>query len=444
MFVAKSELVNTWKFFKLRLRDARIGIWIVLAVMAFVCVWTSVQILINTLGSTDPINIYTLSDFSWFLIAVMSLALVILMSRDKNSRKRYAVYPLTNMSRFLSTQLLCYFLIALGIVAAVFFYFVQYFLFVLVSVRKPDVTLAFSLGAKYLVIGSLVLFVWLALFVALLSVLDVCVRVFKLIAFIPLVVASAILLQNQSFLSVLSERLVLLVPRTLGIFFLRGFIIWLVLFGIAFVLNKPAGHLRVLGSASWSSWLIYVPLIVVTGAFVLSASGTALGGRFFPLGLSNYTTPGMKTITLDASRASGSSAIEIRQRVFQGDASNPSDLGVPGGICLHGDQGLFFEGESPGEGDVFTGQKVVVTYQLPTYLTNNPKLMEYARPELAAQLNGTVLNIDYRYAHKVNVIYPSTWVVLNEFTKYDYENIGKELGTKQMPFSNGFIEVSAK
>lgn len=451
MFMAKDELTAAGKYFKLRLRDARIGIAAVLALMVLLCVGSCAWILFDISGSHDPIGRDNMLDYSWLLISIMPLVLVILISRQESTQKRYSVYPLTNTSRFLAAQMFYHALIAMGIAAVALLYFVQYFFFTLVSVWKSSVVLAFSLSVKYLITGSLVLFMWLALFGVALSFLEVVVRVFKLIVVIPLLLISVtivVIAYSGSFQGFSLVRAVaFLLPKSPGVFLLRGLLLWFVLFFMAFALNKLASHLRVAGTNVWSSWLLYVPLIAVAGALALVLSMSVFSmDHGFPDSYHDYSSPGVRTISLDASRVPKGSAIEIRQRIFQGDSLQPSELGsFLGGAGWPTYQDFFTDsGPATGEGGAFAGQKIVVTYQLPTFLEGDQKLMAYARPEVFAHLEGTVLNIDYHCAHKINAIYPPIWLVMESFPEYDSSHIGTTLGSKSTAFSAGFIEVNAR
>jgi len=450
MSVAKSELICTWRFFKLRLRDARIGIGAILALMVFVCVGTCGMICVSFSSSTAPISQHFLADFPMLLIAVMPLVLAIMISRYENSNKRYSVYPLTDTSRFLSAQALYYFLIALAIAAAVFFYLVQYLFFTLVSVWKPGVVIAYGFSAHYLITGSLVLFTWLALLAAVLSLLVTLVRAFKLVAIVPLVVLFAMLLtlglqaRLGSLQKVLIKLVTLLLPKSAGTFLLRGLLIWLILFGVTFALNKLMRHLKIPEPISWAPLLVTVPIIVVAALFTAEFSLFAVGGGFNG-SANDYIPANAQTITLDASQVPKGSTIEVRQRALRAGASKFSkswNYSYLSGLSWD-NQGFTSPDAPPETGSIFKGKNIYVTSQLPSYFSNNQRLMEYARPALTAQLKGTVLYVDYHYTHKVDVIEPTIWIVLEGYTKYDYNNIGKKLGTKSAPFSNGYLDVSA-
>jgi len=270
--------------------------------------------------------------------------------------------------------------------------------------------------------------------VSVLSFLAVLIRASRVNMSVPLVVLSVFIF-FVAYLGFPAATIAFHLPNldlNLGLFLLLGCLTWFIFFVSAVLLNKKLVQSNVSKTSTWARYAA-TAFLVFAAVFAGLWTTTEL-----PQQLDNMFPPYPQEIVLDASHVPAGETIVIQEpwlREYFSDSSwgestvffTTHDEGFVTGDFFDGelmdthqfnlatDEFLdeFLDEERPPQS--FTGQAVVVSYTPPTLSLNNPELLQAARPELSARLEGTLLVIEYSYVRDITIAYLPLWQVAGAF-----------------------------
>ena len=456
--VDKDELKNSWKLARLKLRsEFSRGVrylGIILGVLLLLSLISGV-IWLFTPNSTP--EFYSFMDMSFWLPFGVVIGLIIVAAGYVNNNKSYEVYPQTNTSRFLSTQVLYYAFVVFIAAALLVIYLIQYAVAAPIALGQENTTLPYVFDPVFLIAGLLVLIVGLSLAVAHISLVAALIRKFKIYAIAAFVVMLAVLYARGEY----SLGLVSTVFSFLGsessviLFLIKGIVLWAGLFTLTYVINRHTVYYRsVAPSKNFITQIVATSVVValITGGTTLLAKPVTLnqllGGGGSNLGwMVEYQCE-----EFDISDLPNGSSIRI---VTSGNIAIPGASNSSNVIGTYQDDyqttvyfedgtsqtfpshylqvGCFFDPNS------VNGNKLVVWYNPPVIYTATQVMINPANARLEARLEGTTLYLDYTYDKNVKLVFVPTWTFMGQFDYF----IGKDVFQETLFQSRGEVGGSA-
>ena len=282
---ARQELSTATKLFRLKLRDARKGIIIVLVAMLALVIMNAVSAFYGFANSARPVTGQHFLDYSVLLLVLAPLAIAYIFWQEATGKN--SVYPQTSISRFLSTQMFSLSLVLLALLVILALYFLIWAIISLLGLWIPNLILGYSFGADFLIAGFFAALVFLIMVTTGFSFLAVAVKAFRLYAVIPLI-ALVIFIQmypifyasrvfppldilNPVFQAIESIYLLFLSPATYASFVTACIVASVILLvaSICIKLFKSDSDYDT-NQTSWALALAYVPCVVVILFFGVS------------------------------------------------------------------------------------------------------------------------------------------------------------------------------
>jgi len=432
----QQELITAAKLFRIKLRDARKGILVILCVMVALALMNAAAVLFGFAEGQSWLNSQYFLDFSVLLLILAPVAIAYIFWQEATGKN--AIYPQTSISRFLSSQMLSLFLVLLALSSAVLLYLLILALFSLASVIwQPNLIMGYSFSPAFLATGFFAAFVFLLLLTSALSLITVLVRTFRLYAAIPLIGialfyflypsgSDVYLPPVQNIFTELHVQLHSLVmlflqPRTLTSFIVACLLASLVLLAASLGLRwlKPTDRSDQL---SWMLALTYAPYLALV--FFTGLSMYSVWGEHLAPGSAERVFPATaQTIVVDAGHLPADTTIKVLVRSFHESSSAWSD-------DLAGLEEANLEGEiGPRVDDLITvvsggdylvsgstltlsGRQITLEYTPAAFDKSSAKLRDLAQPELSMRLVGDRLYIDHSYTGDGNVLFMPIWSMM--------------------------------
>ena len=247
MFVAKNELKNTAQLIRLKLSVMTSGAAaksaiIIAAVFVLLSLISNISRLIR---ENDIVTGYKFHDFSSWLIIGLWAVIALTNSYYRQINRGFDVYPQTAVSRFLSTQALCYIWIIFAAVLSMFLYLIQYGMVVAIAAFRGNIYMIEKFDAGFVLTGFAAMIVFLFAFASSLALITALVRKFGFPAITVLAILAAIRLSNKHALFALFQKEPSLIRSVI-----ISAVICLVLFALTFFVNKRTNILSELREAS--------------------------------------------------------------------------------------------------------------------------------------------------------------------------------------------------
>jgi len=350
----------------------------------------------------------------------------------------YSVFPQTNTSRFLAVQAMHHIVILIAALVSLLFNLLQYALFALLSARHPYIVLANRFDWGFVISGFFVMILYLFLVTAMISLIATLIRKFRIYAILGLAFLGAISLVNPPVFIRLLQSIVafLVLERNLGLFFIKGILLWVVLFGASLIINKHTAFYR---SSMRSDTATMIAIVFVTTFFLM---GLTLPFMIFS-GNGNgqvtesivYNSP-LEEIVLDASHVPHGSDIEVittnitlssESGTYDDDSYDDfvddsetifwsggyaTDFGLLRLMYLNEDQIYALKN--------FDGERIVIAYELPnlSFRDDSIDLSHFVTQEFSARLEETTLYLDYQFTRGVNAVIIPIWPFMAQFEQF--------------------------
>jgi hypothetical protein len=350
-------------------------------------------------------------DYSFYSFIGITIAVITMCLRYKNTNDYYSVFPQTSTSRFLSSQIILYLWLALISVTSLVLYLFQLCVFKLLSKLNSNILFAFQIDAGMTFTGMLVFFVYGCLMIAFLSLIAVLIRRFNTIAVVVILLIAALLLTSEKglFKAIADSLAFFNREGSLALFFLKGIITWLLLLAASMGINKYTSYYKTQrvykNSIVAAVGIVALIIISIIRSTVIEKDGPVVVYGSYRTNNNFYNNDVWvdKEITLDASEFANLNEISV-----------VSSFEISDNMYL----GYTFETLPYSEAD-----NIIVTYRLPVYLTNNYDLTGVTNPKFTAKLNGNVLSLTYTYDKNRKVLFLSPWFMMRQFDRYKDKNL---------------------
>ena len=441
MFMEKSELSNTIALTKLKLnanKKTTIGLTVIVILLFLL---NLIPALIYIFQVADTVVYRIMQDYSILFSVGVIIAIIILTTTYRQTNGYYSVYPQTNNSRFISSQIIIYFLFACAAIISLIFYLIQYGIFKIISILNENIILAYKFDLGFVIKGFFVLLIYGFIIISIISLIGVLIRKFRIYAIVVFIIIIGLLFTNIS-------KVIMYLPSVLGflinesdsiLFFVKGLTVWIVFCILSLIINKYTVY--------YKSYFKFSKLIII---------GICIAGIFITTISIMYVSP-TKTYTNETTT------------IYENETTTTYDMGVeeseqiildaseiPKGTKINIVSNLNNQEDSSSDNtlsrlylgdttvlDNFNGNKVIINYRLPTYEINNYDLIACVNPKLTAEFDGNTLNIHYTYDKDIKVVFVPAWPFMWQFDEYQNKNIfNKYLGSS---FANGtgyvFIDI---
>lgn len=414
MFMAEGELNNALLLTKLKLKNSRNKIVVVLGIYILMFLINFINTLMNLFRYQDKVMDFRFADNTIACTAGVIIAVIVMNIMYKQSNHYYSVFPQTNTSRFLSSQIIMYFWMVLIAFLSLVKYLLQYVFFWSLTLENTNIKLLYKFDIGFVISGFFVLLTYGFIMISVITLVAVLIRRFKIYSIIACVVFLAIVFTNlNKTIDVIRDKLGFLIRETnLGPFFSKGFTVWILVCCIAFVVNKYAKSIAVRTVVAG----IVIVMLIGTGITFVNGDNTII--NFSKRGVEAFH----KTIEIDATNIKQGSKITI--------VSNFEDTDQMSIQCLDSD--LF---------DSFKGKKIVLECVLPTYDRDCYNLDKYTNSNVTANLKENTLNISYTYDKNVKVVLIPPWTFMSQFEKYKGKDIYQKFYNHVTGGGNVFVRV---
>ncbi|MDR0286463.1 MAG: hypothetical protein LBI03_01965 [Clostridiales bacterium] len=424
MFVEKSELTNAAKLFKIKFnntRGKRLWFWLVIAILFLGNIISALALVFK---HTNQVAAIHLQDYSIFFIVGLPIIFTIIMYLYRESNKRYSVYPQTNTSRFLTEQATYYIMIIGAVVLMLVMNLIQYAVFAVISAISPNVVLIYKFSPVFLIAGFFITIVYMAVITSIIALIAALIRKFNVYAILCLIIVVAIIIINIPKLNSLYGRIFgfLIFEKSPLIFILKGLILWLIFFVIAFIINKNTIYYK---SGIKTLKTVFIAIVTLgiaalyAPAFLFIVSEEQHKQPVFEQYDGYSYVINSQEIVLDVSGIPAGSKINIiptNINVVSESGSYESDEGK---MYLSVDNELQYISD-------FIGKKLIITYTMPHIMNDYVDLNLFTDQQLAAKLEGNTLYLDYQYTTNIKAVYITPWSFMTQFETFKGKNIMPE------------------
>lgn len=410
MFMGNGEIKNTLSLTKVKLKTT--GSYMFRAVAAIILIYLAVLLpnVITVLKYHSTVIDIKLYDYSFYSFIGITIAVITMCLRYKNTNDYYSVFPQTSNSRFLSSQIILYLWLALISIISLVLYLFQLCMFKLLSKFNRNILFAFDLDAGLTFIGVIVFFLYGCMMIALFSLAAALIRRFNTIAIVVILLIAALLLTSEKglFKAIADSLDFFNKEGSLALFFLKGIFTWLLLFAGSLAVNRFTSY--------YKAQRVYKNSIVaavgIAALIIISIIRSTITENEPTVNYGSYRTNNNffnndvwidKEIVLDASEIEDLSNVSVVTNIEENDN--------------------MFQGYLYGTLPSSSGDKIVVTYRLPVDITNNYDLTKAMNPKFTAQLNGNVLNLTYTYDKNKKVLFLSPWFMMRQFDRYKNQEL---------------------
>ncbi|MCL2605866.1 MAG: hypothetical protein FWD93_01110 [Coriobacteriia bacterium] len=411
----RNEFINAAKLFRLKLKDARNGIIIILVANATLVAANTVFVWRGFTASSNSLTSQHFMDYSVLVLVVAPLIVAFVFFQE--FRGSNSVYPQTSVSRFLAVQALSLSLVVLALCVVLVLYLLIMAASLLISLWQSSFILGYSFSPVYLATGFLAALAFLVMVTTTIAFSTFAVRSFKLFAAIPIAAVPVFYILfpvswNQQaagidWLRMQIERVAVLFfdPRSFGSFLLACLAVIIALLAVGIILKSVTPHGKDSRGESWMLAIAFTPYVALTLFIGLSMyMGMGFGQTHVPYSAAEILPREAQVITLDASHVAEGSRVMVIERTHNRETLEMGDY-------------IFLGTSMPAEGLVWHGanteeQIVVIDYTPANFEFSSNALRELARPELSARLDDDVLYIEHSFEGQGNVLFVPIWSMM--------------------------------
>lgn len=442
MFMGKNELENIQALTKVKLRNSKwFLVWSgIIMVTIFAINLTSNMIML--IKTTDfAVSIYML-DFSTLFLVFLMIFLIIYQITYRQTNDLYAVYPQTNTSRFQSSLLYQYEIIAmLGSMNLVLYLF-EFALFRFLSNCNNNIVILLEFNLSFILIGFLTFLAYAFVAVSVLSLLGALLRKIGYFA-LPVVVALlSLFIANLQWSIKLIQKISAFITgeQSIPLFFLKCLLLWTVCTTAAILINKYTVYqtskrkLSIGFAAACIGIALFVIISSATLSYTIGGSGTS-SILTFSEGNANISNR-MVEIPLDVSEYPKGSELRI---VLNDKIIRP----VSKSIVRRDNNSMYYSGE---ETRTIDSEMLYVYYHYPFYGDNsyNLNLVDYVNPHFTAVLKDDTLYLDFTYVTNRKIVILPIWSMASQFACYDINVVKKGIGKSFSTGTGGIMIMNKK
>jgi len=450
MFMVKSEYANIMNLVKVRIISNRKGILWFCGVAAFMFLF-SLAGTVSGIINSEGIQFFNVTDFSNTFFFGLIIAFIICMFLYKQTNDNLSMFPQTNNSRFISSQIMNYAIVFFVGLVSLVIYLLYYGVIKLLSAFKENVYLALSFDMGFIIGGFFVFIAYSFLVVALIELAGAILRKWTYYAGAVFMVLVILATTNIGTVAEYAPKTLAFLIRepSVGLFLAKAAALWLAIVAISLVINRFTVYYKTQNTIKKKN--VFIVGIVISTVLLLGVSLLAYSDS------SQSVSNGIE-YTDDAQ------SIEMFVHDFFAEASeiriDVSHLPKGSNIKLEGENiDIIAEGTTvvmrnrtqptyvSGTDALndLQGNTIVVKFRPPFYHVNGIELYGYAFPHMTAYLENDTLHLDYSI-EEAHVVVLRIWGIARQFESFRDKGLVKatSLGYSSGGSMNANILISVE
>ncbi|MCL1791122.1 MAG: hypothetical protein FWG40_07175 [Peptococcaceae bacterium] len=450
--IIKDELLNTGKLTALQLKNTGNGRpWLLIA-FGFLFLGSMLPFVITISRPIGSLSDYYAPDYAEPIAIGLAFTIIMMTLMFKNSNSKLSMYPQTRTSRFLAEKARYYVLILVVGVGTLVFYLFEHALLALLDLVGANIILVYRFDIEFVVAGFLVGVLYMALVTETVLALRTLISKFKLISVTIIILHTGLFILNPMefntfFFDLISQRSLTL-ENNLGMFLMKGFLLWVMLFILSLIVNAITDYAQ---NTTYVNKTALAVIAVATLILVPYFHNQSLDQNSFnlyefssPYDLINddyinkyYLQNPDHVITIDASCLPPGTKIHI-------SATNIAEIGYMdqhyAGPVM--DMMYYYILDEQALAD-FPGGQIVIVYSLPSCEYNTTNMTAVVQPGFSAHLEGQTLFLEYHYVRNTKIVYLPMWSYMKQFSAYEGKGLLRE-GGGIMSWRDGIIIIDVK
>lgn len=430
MFMGNDEIKNTLSLTKIKLGNIKTDLLKILLIIFMMFIAGIFPTILQLFKYKDLVADFRLPDLSSYLFISLFVVTISFYAIYKRINDYYSVYPQTNSSRFLSTQLTFYLWWIVLSFFALILYLSQYILFRVIVLFNENIVIALKFDFGFAITGYFVYLLYGLLVITFISFIAALIHKFNTIAVISLLIIFALLINGNTPLLELFNNIFgfLTKEEYISIFFLKGIITLLILFVASFFINKYTCYYKI--HKKYSKLIVIAVGIILI--LIVSIIRFSLAPEESVSHLSQHNTP---VLDRDSHWLPDTISIDIS------DYDDANGLSVISNINENTDNMIIDYRTSNLYGP---GDEIVIYYRFPLHITNDYDLTKHMNCKINASLEDNILNITYSYDKNIKVVFISPYSIIRQFDKYKDKDLytNTPLLITNNSHGSGFINIT--
>jgi len=440
MFVVKDEYDNIKKLTKVKFTVARKGILFFCFAATVVFLASLTSTIYGIMNQEVSAQFHDVADFSVTFFYVLILVLFVLMRNYRPGNENLSMFPQTNTSRFISSQIINYTLVlCVGYVSLVMYLLYSGAIKILSTLTDNiHVVPGFDIGFVH--VGFFIFIAYGFLGVAVIDIVGVILRKWTYYAGSAFIALLILALINSNTVAIYTPRILdfLIGEPSIGLFMIKSVVLWLILVGISFFINRstiyhksphPLNKKNVIAIGLIFSMVLLISIPLST----LSDANSSLYSRGY--GYELQVDP-LET-RIDISHIPNGGRISLS--VGNTDVTTEEPY-----VWLDKmDQPFYIYGMEALE--YLQGDTIVLKFYLPFHHVGGVMLEEYILPQTTAYMDGNKLCIDYDYViQKYHLIVLPIWSIARQFESFKDKGLILSPSPYGISYFSGNINISVE
>ena len=437
MFMVKDEISNIKSLVRVKMKTNRKNLLWFLAIAAFMYL-SSLAAAIYVILRDDGIRHYSSQDYSVSFFFGLVIAYVIIMILYRRNADYLAVFPQTNTSRFVSSQIISYLMAVFVGLAALILHLICYSVIEIISLSVENVYIALGFDLGFIITGFLSYLAYCFLLIAAIDLVGAALRKWGYYAVaVLLAIVALAFVDMAAFSSVMLKGLSLLISEeSFGWFMVKAAGLWLVITAVSLVINKFTIYHKSSKAFSNSKTVIVciaaaLVSMLVVGIILFSAATQSFDSHTnasMEQRVDDYFSDfyaGSEEIRIDVSHLPKGSSIKI-------EAENIGIIAEGAAVITGSAASSAFLGGVSALDDI-QGDTVVIRFRPPFFHVNGVDLTGYANAQITASLVGDTIYMKYSIDDACVVILP-VWSFAGQFSGYREKGL---VSQNTLGFSSG-------
>ncbi len=408
MFMGKDELRNLLHLIKVKLNINKTAIITFIILVAVFYIGNLIPTIIkiqqgNLTGSTHFVQDLS---FSFFLGIIMWLFIMELSYGQSNNF--LGVFPQTNTTRFMSSQILHYCMIITIALLFLVMYCLQFAFMKVFTANQENIILVPDFDLGTIISGFFVYILYLFLISSIIAFGGVMVRKFRFYAMaLPIVVLVLILTNITKAGSLISQAFTFITSESsLPLFFIKGVLLWIIIVTLSIWINKHTVYYKNKdNSISMVVAGVIILLSIITIPSILFMATEYGGGNIEEMDpWEDY-----QKITYDISQLEKGSHIQLITNEHVEKLEYNKEYQVESSTLYVNNYEVL---------DSIQGDTLYIYYRLPDEVRNGFNLTNLMEHNLTASLRGNKLTIDYTYDENRQAIILPIWTMAGQFNEF--------------------------
>ncbi len=418
MFMDNKQLKNSIELYKIRCRESRTSILILMAIPTFLFFLDFFVVITQVSNYNDAPVAFQLNTYSQSMLIPLMIFIGFLLFYYKKFNTEHEVFPQTNKSRFLSFLLYNYGLFLKVSVISLLLYLIQYGIISIIAKFNGNVLFAYDFSMTFVLWGFIVNLIYGFLAISLLIFIGVLDRKFGLIfRFIFGGIALLFLISANG--NSMSEYIIKFVgfwtkEPSLILFTIKSVALWVIVSWLSWIINSNTVYYKS-QSQRFPKWiaatvgLLSIFTIATATLFINNSNTNITSHQEISVSEEKYDLlrDGYTQIPLDCSTLNQGDVITIVTDFSPKNESMTVWTNTIDDFKL----------------DAVDVEGLHISYKLPENVVNDVNLNSLSNPEITAKLEGTTLYINYSSDKNQKLLFLAPYSFMDQFEAYKDKNL---------------------